>query len=343
MNKPQPYSANPNIYSESGGEFLPPFYMPHRAHSNRRAKFHNYKAPGMYMITISKDPLAPPFSSLCGIPGNKENPPRAILSREGRVIEDEILGLNDRKEFEVNNYVVMPDHVHIMWRVKEWLIKDLGYHIGLFKSRCSKDWHELYATPNNLSLFAPKFNDRIAFDGERARRLDRYVSDNPRRRLMAILYPDLFKRAHKVRIGDQVFEVFGNFQLLRHPLLSTAIVSSRYTEEEQATHNKAWEETIRGGGVFISPFISEAERGLRDRLLAENGSIIRIVADGIGPRYKPSEREFALCEEGRCLHIGLPRESMHIDKLKRDKCLALNSLARWIADNPEQMMSLLRD
>lgn len=294
------------------------------------------------MITITKNPSVGCFSSLCGTPGSEDNPPRTLLTKEGRIIEAQILDLNNRKEFEVENYVIMPDHVHIMWRVKEWLPKDFGYYVGLFKSRCSKDWHDLYYTPSEISLFNPKFNDRIAFDENMANRLRRYVSDNPRRRLMTVIYPDLFRRANTIKIGNQVFEVFGNFQLLRHPLLTTAIVSSRYTEEEAARNRKAWEETIRGGGVFVSPFISKAEKELRDRLLAENGSIIRIVADGIGPRYKPSESEFALCAEGRCLHIGLPRPSMHVDELRRNKCLALNDLARWIVANAEELMSLLR-
>ncbi len=294
------------------------------------------------MITITKTAGVSFFSSLSGVPGSEDNPPRTLLTNEGRVIEAEILDLNKKKEFEVEDYVIMPDHVHIIWRVKVWLPKDLGYYVGLFKSRCSKDWHQLYHTPKEISLFNPKFNDRIAFDEVMTRRLKRYVADNPRRRLMTILNPDLFKRAHKIKIGNQVFEVFGNFQLLRHPLIAAAIVSNRYSEEEAALHQKAWEETIRGGGVFVSPFISKAEKQLRDRLLAENGSIIRIVADGIGPRYKPSESEFALCAEGRCLHIGLPRASMHVDNLSRSKCLALNDLARWIVGNAEELMSLLR-
>lgn len=214
--------------------------------------------------------------------------------------------------------------------------------MGLFKSRCSKDWHDLYHTPREISLFNPKYNDRIAFDESMAKRLRQYVADNPRRRLMTILYPDLFKRAHRIKIGNHIFEVFGNFQLLRHPLLTTAIVSRRYSKEEAARNQKAWEETIRGGGVFVSPFISKEEKRLRDRLLDENGSIIRIVADGIGPRYKPSESEFALCAEGRCLHIGMPRLSMHKDDLRRSKCLELNELARWIVENAVELMSLLR-
>ena len=316
-------------------------YKLHVPHSCRRAAFHNYKAPGRYMITITKSPQSPVFSSLAGIPGDDKKPPRVNLTNEGLVIEKEILGLNNRQEFQIENYVIMPDHVHILWRVTEWLVKDLGYYVGLFKSRCSKDWHEECGGDRHISLFNPKFNDRIAFEMDMARRFYKYISDNPRRRLMVILYPDLFRRATRIRIGNHVFEIFGNFQLLRHPMISPAIVSSRYTDEERDYYSRLWEETIRTGGVFVSPFISEAEQRLKDRLLQENGSIIRIVADGIGPRYKPSEREFELCAEGRCLHIGLPRASMHRDALYRDKCLALNDLARWIASHSDELMNLL--
>lgn len=305
------------------------------------------------MITMTKDPAAPIFSTLDGRPDSAADPPRVILSETGKIISDMIQDLNLKEEFEVPEYVVMPDHVHILWRVKVWLPKDLGYYIGLFKARCTKDWRRsLLESPGfngSLSpelrkvrdLWTPKFNDRIGFDDIVTERLRSYIKDNPRRRLIVKYMPDLFRSAQRVRILDREMDVFGNFQLLRHPLLAAAVVSSRYTPEERHRYETAWEEAIRGAGVLISPFISAAEKRLRNRALEEGASIIRIVADGIGPKYKPQGREFELCAEGKCLHIGLPRASAHVDTLKRNLCLELNDLARWLASHPSDMMSLL--
>lgn len=323
---------------------LPDYYLPHRPHSCRRASFHNYCGPGKYMISITKDESAPLFSLLEGNPIDADNPVRVVLSAVGSIIESQILRIEDDENFEISNYCIMPDHIHILWRVKYWLPKDLGYYVGLFKSRCTKTWRERNAEiPNieNKPLFMAKFNDRIAFDEKMEVRFFKYIADNPRRRLLRMLYPQIFRKAQRIKMLDYEMDIFGNFQLLKHPLLASAVVSSRYTDEERKYYSNAWEEAIRGGGVLISPFISGEEKILMRRILEAGGSIIRIVADGMGPRYKPSGKEFDLCAEGRCLHIGMPRESMHVDAIKRKKCLALNELARWIASHPAETLKLI--
>lgn len=322
----------------------PAYYKPLQPHSCRRASFHNYKAPCSYMITISKMPAAPIFSQLLGNPMDPQDPARTELTPSGKIIETQITDLNSNPNFEIPNFVIMPDHIHIFWRVKYWLPKDLGHYVGLFKSRCTKIWRE--NNPNlpsvrDISLFNPKFNDRIAFTEELGVRMYNYITDNPRRRLIIIRYPHLFNKAQKIRILGHELDVFGNFQLLKHPLLASAVVSSRYTPEEKGYYERAWEEAIRGAGVLISPFISKPEKELMKRILEEGGSIIRIVPDGITPKYKPYGQEFELCAQGRCLHIGMPRQSMHKEELYRDKCLRLNDLARWIAAHPAESISLI--
>ena len=322
----------------------PAYYKEHRPHNCRRATFHDYRRPGKYMINLTKDPAAPAYSRLAGDPTDPQNPARTLLSPAGEIINRMITDLNTYPDFEIENHVIMPDHVHILWRVKYDLPKDFGYNVGLFKSRCTKIWRETFPEIPNVrstSLFAPKFNDRIAFSEEMAIRMNNYISDNPRRRLLAIRHPNLFNKAQRVRILDIELDVFGNFHLLKHPQIAAAVVSSRYTPEQRASYERAWEETIRGQGVLVSPFISKPEQELMHRVIEDGGSVIRLIPDGIPPRYKPSGKEFTLCAEGRCLHIGMPRQSMHKEELRRNKCLLLNNLARWIASHPSESLTLI--
>ena len=322
-----------------------PFRRPLNPHNNRRAAFHNYKAPGYYLITLRKAPSAPSFSSLAGDPESKENPPAVILHPAGRIIAEQIEDSRSDSRFEICNYVIMPDHVHMLWRVKEWLPRDLGHFIAGFKAKCSKNWHIANGIDNpdyqNPDFFGGKFNDRIAFDMEMVNRFNAYISDNPRRRLMVIRYPELFSSRQNIRILDRIFTVYGNFQLLRNPMVTPAIFSSRYSADELQQWQRLWDETIRTGGVLISPFIHPEEKKLMDRAIEEGACVIRIVPDGIGDRYKPSGREFELATEGRCLHIGSPRPSAHKEKLTRQESLYLNDIARWIATNCDSLMSLL--
>lgn len=316
-------------------------FHPHIPHNCRRAKFHNYKAPGYYMITFNKSPSIPDFSYLAGNIRSTTNPPAIILSAIGKIIESKILEINQTKEFEIPNYVIMPDHVHILWRVKEWLPRDLGHYVAYLKARSTALWHEMFGTNPDLSLFIPKFNDKISFDDEMTARFSGYISDNPRRRLTIMTHPELFNRTHRVRILDKEMDFYGNFQLLKHPLIVAAVVSSRYTYDDKIRFQSAWEEALRTQGVLVSPFISNAEKDLMQRAIKEGASIIRIVPEGMGPKYKPSGQEFNLCAEGRCLHIGLPRQSAHTDPLSRQHCLSLNDIAHWIASHPTDRMTIL--
>lgn len=293
------------------------------------------------MITLTKAPEAEAFSRLEGNPFDRNDPPRTNLYRCGITIRNQIEDLNFESAFKIGNYVIMPDHVHILWIVKEWLPKQLGYYIGLFKSRCSKIWHEEYCPDSEISIFNPKFNDRIAFDDEMTARFSNYINENPARRLMVMKYPQLFDRVQKIRVLNYEMDVYGNFQLLKHPLIAAAIVSSRYTPQERAEYERQWEMVIRGGGVFVSPFISKPEQALMHRILEEGGSIIRIIPDGMGPKYKPAKEDFNLCVQGRCLHIGMPRQSMHTEDLHRSKCLELNDIARWIASHPTDTFAII--
>lgn len=173
---------------------IPDFYRQLCPHNCRRASWHDYKGPGWYMITLSKTPAAPSFSRIAGSLTIPENPPHCDLNDIGHIIDFQIVSLNSEPIFEIPTYVVMPDHVHLLWRVREWLPKDLGYYVGLFKSRCTKTWRE-------------------------------------RRRLIVKSHPELFQTAQRVKIADRVMDCYGNFQLLKNPVIASVIVSSRYTAD----------------------------------------------------------------------------------------------------------------
>ena len=295
------------------------------------------------MITFNKGENIPDFSYLAGDIRSSENPPAAILTEIGELINSKIADIDHMPEFEIPNYVIMPDHIHLLWRVKKWLPRDLGHYVAYLKAQSTALWHERLGTDPDISLFTPKFNDKISFSDQMTERFSSYISDNPRRRLTVMTNPELFNRAHRVRILDKEMDFYGNFLLLKHPIIAAAVVSSRYTEEERKRYEFAWEEAIRTQGVLISPFISEKEKTLMRRGIESGASIIRIVPDGIGPKYKPSGQEFDLCAQGRSLHIGIPRQSAHTDLLSRQYSLSLNAIAHWIASHPAERMTLLRN
>lgn len=327
-----------DLNQSNASKFPPWFWRALQPSGQRRADFHNYKGRGSYLITILKAPQAPPFSTLMGDPQDFSNI-RVHLSPLGQIIEKNILKRNNFSEFSIPRYVIMPDHIHILWQVCTYLPQPVGNYIGRFKSVCQRECSELL--PPNAFLFQEGFNDRIALSDTQFQRIAHYITDNPRRRFIAANNPELFRRVNNVRIAGVVMSCYGNFQLLRNPNLTLGIISSRYSEEEKNRLIKDWREAFRNCGVFISPFISHAEKYLMQSAIKSGCSIIRIVPNGLGPRYKPSGLEFDLCAEGRCLHIGAPKESIKKVSIDRNVCLRYNDIARWIAANADSMMKIL--
>lgn len=364
------YSSSKKSYH---GEDATQFFKEVRHHASRRAQFHDYKRKGAYLITISKAPSTPLFSKIIGDltsaadtsvpfhisqrylrPEHNQLSPRLQLTSTGEIISAQLTRMiEEYPMFDFPIYAVMPDHIHILWVVKEELPQDLGHYVGRFKALCTKVMHEANGLPTvneqhrqhsqcEDAVFAEKFNDKIVFSNDIYWRFASYILDNPRRRLMAMTKPEYFTRTIRLSINGQEFDAYGNFQLLRHPLISPVIISRRDTEARRQQLHREWEEISRAGGVLISPFISPAEREVMKAGIAGNACIIRLIPDGLMPKYKPSGFEFELCAQGRLLHIGVPKECASNVKLKREVALYFNDIAKTLAAMPATTRMLLK-
>lgn len=362
---PEYHSHGKQWHGEDASQF---FHRLHH-HASRRAAFHDYKNRGAYLITISKGGTTPPLSKIIGnlgaatnistplhihksnfSPDLNELSPRLLLTDSGAVAAAQItLFLQEHPEFDIPYYAIMPDHIHLLWTVKQYLPRELGHYITRFKTLCTLAWcgpgtgdstlstgqqHRDSHRSTENAFFAEKFNDKIAFSDEIYWRFAGYIIDNPRRRLMAMTHPEFFSRTIRIEINGMKFDAYGNFNLLRHPMISAAVISSRDSSEHKGRQRLEWAEITRAGGVLISPFISAAEKDVMQTGIAGNASIIRLITDGLPPRYKPSGQEFDLCSQGRLLHIGIPKECTSNIKLKREVALHFNSIAKALAAMP---------
>lgn len=115
----------------------------------RRTPWHDYSRRGTYMVTLVTYDRKPLFGRLKGsaAAGNK---PFVELSPLGLAIRDEEIKKISRyyPQVEVWKLCIMPDHLHIILRVREDLPagKHLGMVIAGFKGGCSKAALRLGAT-----------------------------------------------------------------------------------------------------------------------------------------------------------------------------------------------------
>ena len=127
---------------------LTPREVQHNGH--RRAPWHDYNRPGIYMVTLVVDGRQRLFGTLAGrtraARGSAEAP-HVELSALGRcVLNEEVRKICEHYPMvEVCRVVVMPDHLHLLLRVHQPLPegKNLGQVVRGFKTGCTRAWWRL--------------------------------------------------------------------------------------------------------------------------------------------------------------------------------------------------------
>ena len=117
----------------------------HNGH--RRALWHDYRLPGIYMLTLVTEGRQRAFGTLAGrtrAAKGEPDAPHVDLSELGRkVLDEEVPKISEHyPQVEVWKTVVMPDHIHMLVYVREALPegRHLGHIVSGFKAGCSKAW-----------------------------------------------------------------------------------------------------------------------------------------------------------------------------------------------------------
>lgn len=298
----------------------------------RRAYGHDYKAPGVYMITMTAEGHRPPLSS---ISRSADGRPQVELTPLGALVGDAITGITRHiPSLEVRASVIMPDHIHLLIWVRERLERDLGQYLAGFKAACSKLLREARGLGPDEPLeplFLPGFHDRLIRDSGQYDTCARYIADNPRRLLVRRERPDLFRRYNRLTICGHDYAAYGNIFLLRNFDKRCVMIHRADTAADKARQRAEWIWCAANGGVLVSPFISKEEKAVRDEALSVGGNIITLRHDGFPERFKPSAAEFGLCSEGRLLLLAPWPENSAQVQLSRSVSLRMNALAQRIA------------
>lgn len=301
--------------------------LPRNASVRDKAGTAGYSVPGAPAVSLPASPPGAPAVPL----------PAVELSDSGAFLR---AGFRDffRTESSIllKKIVVMPDHVHFIIHVREYLPAHLGRYISRLKTVCTLAVSELPGYPvdtdgNPLHIFEDNYHDRIIRNDSMLETERRYLDDNPRRYLLRKQHPEYFSSPVRITINGEHYAAFGNILLLKDIHPEPVIISRRYTTEHLSRLKAGWEEAARSCKALISPFISKPEKEIRKATLESGGRIIEILDNGFPERYKPSGTAFDLCLEGRLLQIApLVYETSKIP-LTRNRALELNATARQIA------------
>lgn len=291
-----------------------------------RAPWHDYTQRCIYMITLNKNPLMENFGILQGdyrIQTGQKGAAFISSTALGKAIKNTLRRFNSTEpNVRVLQYALMPDHLHILLFVEYPTEDTLGKIIARFKIEVNK-------AAGTTGVFAKGFNDQILKSSRSLAVLYRYLQENARRLAVRRARPEFFRRVNALEIGGKTFQAYGNFQLLDCPFKEQVIVHRADSSETRQKNREQWLYTAANSGVLVSPFISPAEKEIRKEAEEAGGRFILIISEPMGERYKPTGREFELCEAGRLLIVSanLPGD------LSRQTCITMNGLAQNIIFN----------
>lgn len=280
----------------------------------RRARWMDYRSPSIQLLTMVTTERLPLFGELRG--------EEIILTPLGQKVADEILRIPTYKgasSIEIYNYVVMPDHVHILLRIHDRLPKHLGQYVRWFKLQCDDACRALGVIPpsKGICLFAKEYHDSILKGKNQLKHMIDYIKDNPRRLALKRAHRDLFRIRQNVTIAGIPCTTLGNMFLVQYPQRQVLQCSRRLTDEDIATLKEECLAEAANGMVYVTAAISAGEKQIARGLREAGFPIIILLERGFpapdSPHYryyKPQGIYFEACAAGKLLLIEPSAEAL---------------------------------
>lgn len=281
----------------------------------------DYTKPFHYMVTLRKEEGVPEWSRVVGdsAKGYLEDTSLTPLLRQ--VIETFHLQVRCIKP--IRPYVIMPDHLHLMlklravekalslprivWMLKRALEKAVEAHRASLCQLCQSGLPlDHVSNRENVHLFKEEWHDWIVMKTGQLDTFWKYIEENPKRRWVRLQSARYFQKVKEVTFLGRKWYAYGNVALLEAPMIE-AFQCSRSWKEGDEQWNQALARAVRlgPGGVGISTFMSPCEKACGRALGKAGGAWIVLSPEGFGERWHPSRRLEPFCAAGRMLFLSL--------------------------------------
>ena len=301
----------------------------------RRRIGHDYKSRCIYMITLVTKGRQPLLGSIIG--DGQSQPATMQLSTLGNAVQQMLLNVPQfYEQVKILTHQVMPDHLHFLIFVKEPIPVHLGVIVNGFKVGCNREFQTMKIQGAIVSeynaLWEEGYNDHILDRKGQLANFIKYIHDNPRRFALKRSNPDLFRVRKNIDIAGFTFSAQGNIFLLDAPELLQVQCSRKMNEAQIKDASQKFLLRAQNGAVLISPSISNGEKKIM-RTVFENGfPVIVLRENGFATFAKPGGLLFDACAQGRLLLLAPWKHHNERLKITRDKCCALNDMARVICE-----------
>ena len=285
---------------------------------NSRIKWNDYRALGIYYITI----VTHDHMRVLGELNDDVREPRVILSELGRYVREQweripTVQAEKGRKVSVLGQQVMPDHFHGVLRVEEPLEVGIGEIVRAFKAACATEYQRICQPSATEALWEDSCDDVICYRKGKLENILRYVHDNPRRAVMRALQPDFYRKRLHITIAGIDFAAYGNLFLLRRPW-KEQVFSHRWrmdgdkrdystpyeTTDEYLREREAWLAAAEDGAVLVTPGISKGEQQLVKDCMEQELPLIHLQMEPITESWHPDYRRYELCSKGKLLILS---------------------------------------
>lgn len=223
----------------------------------------------------------------------------------------------------------MPEHIHFVIFIEVADKCHLSDIIGWLKVAIGQI--SAKETGCHKTIFEDGYHDRILLRKGQLDNMLAYVSANPRRRMERIAYRGFHSRHYLADMNGRRYHTYGNIHLLEDYDIANVKISHNDSTELLREKKLKWKRTVENSGVLTSPFISAAEKRVRNWSIDNGGRLILIIGNGFAPRYSPKGMWHELCNQGRLLIIAPTTHSTANIKYTRQMCEDMNNIASEIA------------
>lgn len=277
----------------------------------------DYKSPYFYMVTLKALKGTESFSQI-GPTGLIEN---EITKAFNTVIRS--FHLKWRCLDEISPFVVMPDHIHLLIKIKD---VEKPVSLGVLVSQLSKALRAAYwelrggrrfsqnppgpaerrACAAPPDIFEKSWHDWIVKKSGQLAAFRRYIKENPMRAYLRQENKRFFSSVTTVQFCGREWFAYGNTALLNLPVITPFKCSRKLnpdSNEWRAFTTTA--ERIGPGGAGIGTFMSPCEKECGNAIAKAGGNLIILSPEGFGERWHPPRIKERFCAAGRMLFLSL--------------------------------------
>ena len=301
----------------------------------------DYKSPYFYMVTLKRLPGISDFSAIGDDGKIVRNAITAAFEETIRTFH-----LKWRCLDEISPFVVMPDHIHLLIKIKATPDR---VALGVIVSQLAKALRNGYwqivaadaatrttphivaggvsgATPGVASaasaagsamsapppIFEKEWHDWIVKRDGQLAAFRRYIKENPGRAALRRRNARFFGVVRRILFLGREWFAYGNADLLGLPML-VPLKGHRAT----VAGSPEWDALVSAaarigpGGAGISTFMSPLEKACGNAIAKAGGTWIVLSPEGFSARWHPPREKERFCAQGRMLFLSLYEASTH--------------------------------